>query len=85
MCHESLFLKYLSFLLHTKVLVVFKATMVTDTDMLRYHENVLIRLNISNINKDTKKRHSRRSGAFIVSFEYILHIFIGCLLSTLNK
>ena len=35
-------------------------------------------------NKDTSRRHWRRSGIFIVNFEHISHLILGFLLLTLN-
>ena len=34
--------------------------------------------------KDTKRRHWRRSGVFIVNFEHITHLALVFLLLTLN-
>ena len=36
-------------------------------------------------NKDNRACHFGRSGAFILNFEHILHIFLVFLLFTLNK
>ena len=35
-------------------------------------------------NKETERRHRRRSGVFIVNFEHISHLFLVFLLLTLN-
>ena len=36
-------------------------------------------------NKDTERRHWRRSGVFIVNFEHILHLVLVFVLLTLSK
>ena len=36
-------------------------------------------------NKDTERRHWRRSDVFIVNFEHILHLVLAFLLLTLSR